>query len=126
MRLLAAVTAEVETARALDRALVELRYGTVSVNVWPAVAYGLAVPPWGGAPGALLSDAQSGIGWGHNSAMLEHVHKVVLTSPLLAYPEPFWVPGQRSLLELGRAFSQQEAEPSWRHAAHVAWAGVRG
>ena len=119
------VRGDIEAARALDRALVELHYGTVGVNVWPGVGYGLGSPVWGGAPGATLADAQSGLGWGHNSAMLEHVHKVVLQSPLLSFPEPLWMQGHRQLLDLGRAFSAQEAEPSLLRAGRAAWAGVR-
>lgn len=117
---------DTSAARALDRALVELRYGTVAVNVWPAVSYGLGAPPWGGAPGATLADAQSGIGWGHNALLLDHVHKVVIRSPLLSFPEPFWCPGHRALAELGRAFAQLEGAPSPWRAARVAWAGTRG
>jgi len=113
-------------ARALDRALVELRYGTVAVNVWPAVSFGLGAPPWGGAPGAKLSNAQSGIGWGHNALLLDCVHKVVIRSPLLSFPEPFWCPGHRALAELGRSFAEHEGAPSPWRAARVAWAGTRG
>lgn len=113
-------------ARAIDRALVELRYGTVAVNVWPAVSFGLGAPPWGGAPGAKLSDAQSGIGWGHNALLLDGVHKVVIRSPLLSFPEPFWCPGHRALAELGRSFAELEGAPSPWRAARVAWAGTRG
>jgi hypothetical protein len=117
---------DLTAARALDRALVELDYGTVCVNAWPAVAYGLAAPPWGGAPGATLADAQSGIGWGHNALLLEQVHKVVLRSPLLVFPEPFWCPGHRHLAELGRAFSEHQAAPSVRRAAQAVRFGVLG
>jgi len=117
---------DTSAARALDRALVELRYGTVAVNVWPAVAYGLGAPPWGGAPGATLADAQSGIGWGHNALLLDGVHKVVIRSPLLSFPEPFWCPGHRALPALGRSFAEHEGAPSPWRAARVAWAGTRG
>lgn len=117
---------DVEVARALDRALVELRYGTVCINAWPAVGYGLGAPPWGGAPGATLTNAQSGLGWGHNALLLERVHKVVLKSPLMALPEPFWCPGQKKLAELGRAISEHEAAPSLRRAARAAWYGIAG
>jgi aldehyde dehydrogenase (NAD(P)+) len=112
-------------ARAVDRALVNLRYGTVSVNAWPAVGYGLGAPVWGGAPGATLADAQSGLGWGHNALLLDSVHKVVLRAPLLAFPDPFWCPGHRRLRELGRAISEHEASPRPLTAARAAWAGLR-
>ena len=37
-----------------------------------------------------LDDAQSGIGWVHNSSMLEGVEKNVLTGPLTVSPKPMW------------------------------------
>jgi aldehyde dehydrogenase (NAD(P)+) len=115
-----------QSATRFVNALVDLRYGTVCINAWPATAYGLGAPPWGGAPGASLADAQSGIGWGHNALLLEQVHKVVLRSPLLSFPEPFWCPGHRHLSDLGRAFSEHEASPGLRRAAQAAWFGVLG
>jgi acyl-CoA reductase-like NAD-dependent aldehyde dehydrogenase len=121
-----AAATEIEVARALDRALVELRYGTVAINIWPAAGYGLGIAPWGGAPGARLANAESGIGWSHNSLMLEQVHKVVISSPLLVPPDPFWLQGHRQLLALGRALAAHEAAPSLSRAARTAWAGVRG
>jgi acyl-CoA reductase-like NAD-dependent aldehyde dehydrogenase len=98
-------------ANAVELAKTELRYGTVSVNLWPAVSYGLGAPLWGGYPGATIQDAQSGIGWGHNAFMLEHVEKVVLEGPLLGFPRPFWFPGHAHLSSLGRGLTDFEADP---------------
>jgi hypothetical protein len=47
-------------AAAIDRAVANLRYGTVGVNVWALTAYGLASLPWGGYPGSPPHDIQSG------------------------------------------------------------------
>jgi aldehyde dehydrogenase (NAD(P)+) len=110
---------------ALDKAVAELRYGTVGVNVWPAAGYGLGSPAWGGYPGATLADVQSGIGWGHNAAMLEHVEKAVLEGPLLGLLEPLWNPGHARLRELGRALSGIEAAPSISGVLRAAWADIR-
>ena len=112
-------------SRELDRAVVELRYGTVAVNVWPAVGYGLGTPPWGGYPGATLADVQSGLGWGHNALLLERVEKAVLRGPLRLIPPPFWEPGHAHLCELGRALAALEAEPSVSGVARAAWAAFR-
>jgi aldehyde dehydrogenase (NAD(P)+) len=111
--------------RGLDRAVAGLRYGTVAINVWPAVGYGLGAPPWGGYPGATLADVQSGIGWGHNAFLLEHVEKVVVDGPLLSFPEPFWYPGHAHLRELGSALTGVEAAPSLPGVLRAAWAAVR-
>ncbi|HWA74118.1 MAG TPA: aldehyde dehydrogenase family protein [Polyangiaceae bacterium] len=110
---------------ALTKSVSDLRYGTVGVNVWPAAGYGLASPPWGGYPGATLADVQSGIGWGHDAAMLEHVEKSVLEGPLLGLLEPLWNPGHAHLRELGRALSGIEAAPSLSGVLRAAWADLR-
>jgi len=110
---------------AVERAITELRYGTVGVNVWPAVGYGLCTPPWGGYPGATLDDVESGIGWGHNAFLLDEVEKVVLRGPLVDVPEPFWYPGHRRLRELGEKLARLEAGPSVGGVLGAAWAAFR-
>lgn len=113
-------------ASELERAVVELRYGTVGINVWPAVGYGLGTPPWGGYPGATLADVQSGLGWGHNALLLERVEKTVLRGSLRPTPPPFWEPGHAHLFELGQALARIEAEPSVGGVLRAAWAAFRG
>lgn len=119
------VERDASLARELDRAVADLRYGTVAVNIWPAVGYGLGTPPWGGYPGATLADVQSGLGWGHNALLLERVEKAVLRGPLRLVPPPFWEPGHAHLFELGRALAGLEAEPSVSGVAKAAWAAFR-
>ncbi|MFZ5892131.1 MAG: aldehyde dehydrogenase family protein [Myxococcota bacterium] len=121
----ASVEQDPTLARALQRAIRELRYGTVSVNVWPAVGYGLGAPPWGGYPGATLADVQSGLGWGHNALLLERVEKVVLRGPLRLMPAPFWEPGNPHLAQLGAALARMEAAPSVSGVMRAAWAAIR-
>ena len=110
---------------ALERSIVELRYGTVAVNQWPASAYALATAPWGGHPSATLADVQSGLGWVHNSLMLEQVEKTVQRGPLRVFPAPAYFPGHRSLHRLGRALVDFEAAPSALGFAKVGYFAVR-
>ncbi len=110
---------------ALDRSIAELRYGTVAVNQWPASAYALATSPWGGHPSATLADVQSGLGWVHNSLMLERIEKTVQRGPLRAFPAPAYFPGHRSLHLLGRALCDFEAAPSALGFAKVSYFAVR-
>ncbi|HEY5374844.1 MAG TPA: aldehyde dehydrogenase family protein [Polyangiaceae bacterium] len=110
---------------ALDRAIARLRYGTVAVNQWPASAYALATSPWGGHPSATLADVQSGLGWVHNSLMLERIEKTVQRGPLRAFPAPAYFPGHRSLHLLGRALCDFEASPSALGFAKVGYFAVR-
>ena len=110
---------------AVDRAVSELRYGTVAINHWSAAAYVMTTSPWGGHPSSTLADVQSGIGWVHNSLLLERVVKTVQRGPLRAFPTPVYFPGHRSLRELGRALLDFEAAPSALGFAKVGYFAVR-
>jgi aldehyde dehydrogenase (NAD(P)+) len=112
-------------ARALARALRELRYGTIAINHWSAAAYVLTTSPWGGYPGSTLTDVQSGIGWVHNGLLLERARKTVQRGPLRAFPTPVYFPGHRSLRQLGRALLDFEASPSALGFARVGYFAVR-
>lgn len=80
---------------AFQRMLADLRYGTIGVNHWPALSYALMSTPWGGYPGGTLKDPQSGIGWVHNTYMLQRAEKTVLEGPLVMFPKPIWFPTNR-------------------------------
>jgi acyl-CoA reductase-like NAD-dependent aldehyde dehydrogenase len=111
---------------ALDRAITDLRYGTVALNHWPAMVYAFGVPPWGGHPSATLEDIQSGLGWVHNTLMLERVEKNVLRGPLRAFPKPAWFPGHKTLDQLGRRLVAFERSPSWLKLPQLAITALRG
>jgi aldehyde dehydrogenase (NAD(P)+) len=114
---------DTRVGRALEEAVTGLRYGTVGVNLWPAIGYGMGTAPWGGYPGSSLRDVQSGIGWSHNALMLEKIEKSVCRSPLpFGLPEYIWYPGHRRLQQLGRAIARVEAEQRPRGVLSAAWA----
>ncbi len=99
--------------RALDRAITDLRYGTVAVNHWPALCYGLASLPWGGHPSATLRDIQSGLGWVHNTFMLEGIDKSIVRGNLRVRPTPVWFYDNRKAVGMGPKLVQFESAPSW-------------
>jgi len=47
-------------------------------------------PGWGGVAGSSLANAQSGIGWVHNTYLLDGIEKNVLEGPLTVAPKPLW------------------------------------
>jgi acyl-CoA reductase-like NAD-dependent aldehyde dehydrogenase len=98
---------------ALERAIVELRYGTVAINHWPAVGYGLATLPWGGHPSARLEDIQSGLGWVHNTYMLDGIDKAIVRGPLRVRPRPIWFHDHAKTDVVGRKMVDMELAPSW-------------
>lgn len=99
---------------ALERAILRLRYGTVAINHWPALVYAFGSLPWGGHPSANLRDVRSGLGWVHNSFMLDGVEKSVLRGPLRVRPTPPWFSDNDKSAILGPKLVQMEAAPSWR------------
>jgi len=66
---------------AYNRAIKNLRYGTIGVNIWSALGYCMGTP-WGAYPGNTLRDVQSGIGFVHNPYLLDNIEKSVFRAPL--------------------------------------------
>ncbi len=110
----------------LQRAITELRYGTVAINHWPGLGYGMVTLPWGGHPSATLRDVQSGLGWVHNTYMLEGIDKAVLRGSLVMRPTPPWFVGNRKGVAVARRLIDLEAAPSWTKVPGVALAALFG
>lgn len=77
-------------ARQLDQAIQNLRYGTIGINQWAALGFAWMSTPWGGYPGASLLDIQSGIGFVHNTYLLDKPQKTVIYGKLDLFPKPVW------------------------------------
>lgn len=110
---------------ALEKAIRELRYGTVAVNTWSSAGYVLGSLPWGGHPSSSPRNIQSGLGWVHNTLMLEDIEKAVIRAPLTNLPPPPWVPGHRGARDLGRKLVQFELGPSWLKVPGIAASAMR-
>ena len=96
----------------LDAALDRLEYGTVCVNTWPGLAFGLGAPSWGAYPGHSLQSPGSGIGHVHETFMLDQVRRSIVRAPFRPSRRPAFDPGHKRLLTLGRAWADWEAKPS--------------
>jgi hypothetical protein len=107
--------AEPGLGEAIERAIVDLRYGTVSVNHWAAIGYGLVITPWGAFPGHTPADIQSGVGVVHNTLMFSRAEKGVVRAPFRALPKPPWFVLHRTSHELLRKLTYFEAAPApWK------------
>jgi len=112
--------------RLLQTALAELKYGAVAVNHWPALMYAMMSPPWGGFPGSCLANAQSGIGWVHNTFLLGGIEKSVLEGPLTMFPKPPWFPGHSRAEYVAWSYFRLYHRPSWINAARLLLASFKG
>ncbi len=76
-----------ESGAVLDRAVADLRYGSIGINVWNALAFLLPQSPWGAYPGHTLNDVDSGIGVVHNTFLLEKTEKTVVSGSFYPFPK---------------------------------------
>ncbi len=110
----------------VDAALLELRYGTVGINIWPALGYALAVTPWGAYPGHRDEDIQSGRGWVHNTLFFDNPIKSVVRAPFhLPFSLPYFVT-HRTAYKLSWQLLAMEADPSWGKLAGVVFQSLLG
>ena len=101
-----------QTAAAVNRAVRDLRYGSVAINLWAASAYALNVCSWGAYPGHPDSDIQSGRGTVANTFMLRDPEKSVVRAPFRYRPRPAWFAGHTNSEPTLRALAHLEANPS--------------
>jgi acyl-CoA reductase-like NAD-dependent aldehyde dehydrogenase len=112
-------------APALERAVHDLRYGSVCVNIWQGLAYGLTTTSWGAYPGHPDSDIQSGRGVVGNTYMLEDPEKSVLRAPFRFRPRPAWFAGHKNGARTLQALTALEAHPSPKTLARAFAAALR-
>jgi hypothetical protein len=80
--------ADAELGPSIERAVAELRYGTIGVNVWHALGFALGTTTWGAFPGHDDTDIQSGRGVVANAFMFARPEKSVVRGPFVARPRP--------------------------------------
>ena len=113
-------------ALAVERAIANLRYGTVSVNHWAAIGYGLVVTPWGAFPGHTPQDIRSGTGVVHTTLMFSRVQKTVVRSPFYVWPKPVWFATHKTAHKLTPKLCEFEAAPSMGKVARILPLALRG
>jgi acyl-CoA reductase-like NAD-dependent aldehyde dehydrogenase len=117
--------ADPEVARAVERAVEQLRYGTVGVNVWAGIGFVFVSPPWGAYAGNELTDIQSGRGTAHNTFLLEDVEKTVIRGPWRPPITPPWLHTHHRMDRLSPLLADLTLGLDPRKLAAVAWHGLR-
>ena len=113
-------------AGAIDKALEDLRYGSVVINHWPALAYGFGVTTWGAYPGHTNQDIQSGIGVVHNAFLFDQPQKSVIRGPFKVFPKPPWFVTNKRTHEIAPRLVDFELDPGVKNLGRVLWHAVRG
>jgi len=113
-------------AQAVERAIDDLRYGSVVVNHNPGAAYAFVAPSWGAYPGATPDDIQSGVGVVHNTYLLEDVQKSVIRGPFRLPGKPVWFHTHRRMDRVGPRLAEAFATGSPLTIAGLAREALRG
>ncbi|WP_460802407.1 aldehyde dehydrogenase family protein [Microbacterium sp. GXF6406] len=69
-----------------ERAIAELRYGSIAINAWTAFGFIIPTLTWGAYPGSTTADVGSGIGVVHNALLLDGVERSVIRGPFRPLP----------------------------------------
>ncbi|MFF4353874.1 aldehyde dehydrogenase family protein [Streptomyces sp. NPDC001530] len=123
---------------ALDLAIAELRYGTVTLNAWTGLGYLTATASWGAFPGHTIDDVQSGIGVVHNAVLLDGPERTVVRGPFRPAPRsllhgepslaprPPWFVTNRTAATTGRLLTDFAAAPRWSALPKIFASALRG
>ncbi len=103
---------DTDVADALERAVADLRYGSIGVNLWHGVSFALGSTTWGAYPGHARTDIQSGTGVVGNALMFDRPQKSVIRGPFRARPKPSWFATAKDSYDVMERFVAFEAEPS--------------
>jgi len=113
-------------ADAVERAIANLRYGSIAVNHWAGLNYGLVTPTWGAFPGHPSDDIRSGRGIVHNTYMFDKPQKSVLRGPFRVWPRPAWFIDNKTAATVGRKMTYFSADPSLARLPGILWASLFG
>ena len=97
---------------AVERAVVDLRYGTIALNGPATWGIYTMITPWGAFPGSDIDDIQSGNGKVANFLMLHRPEKSVVKAPFKMDPYPFWGTA-KDLQVFSRKLANFEEDHSW-------------
>lgn len=110
---------------AVERAIADLRYGGIGLNLFHGLVFALATPTWGAYPGHTRNDIQSGVGVVGNAYLLEGTQKSVVRGPWRQRPKPVWFATQANSSRVMDRLLAYQAEPGLRSAVSVLVAAIR-
>lgn len=100
----------------LERTIGQLPHGTVAINTWTGLGYGLGCTPWGVPDGAR---PEHGAGWARGVWGLRPLRRVVIEAPFRPRPLPPWLPGHRAGATTLRALTHFLLRPGLLRLANV-------
>ena len=89
----------------IDQAIADLRYTSIGVNIWNAIAFLLPNATWGAYPVNDVTEVTSGLGVVHNTYLLEDTQKTVGYGPFVQSPEPPWFATNKNSRKINKIFA---------------------
>jgi hypothetical protein len=111
-------------AQAVDRAVADLRYGTVLINQYAAFGFFAMTTPWGAYPGNDIYDIESGTGVTCNTLMFHSPQKTVVRNPFMISPDPMSL-HSRTGKEISQRLVELQFKPSPWKLPGVLWSAIR-
>ncbi|MEM7605820.1 MAG: aldehyde dehydrogenase family protein [Myxococcota bacterium] len=112
--------------RAVDKAIEDLRFGSVIVNHWAALSYGFVSTCWGAFPGHTDEDIRSGRGVVHNTYLFDRPQKTVVRGPFTVFPKPAWFVTNKTAHEIGRKLTSLYYDGSLLRVPSLLFSALRG
>lgn len=122
----------------LDRAIEDLKYGSIGVNVWSAFVFLASRGAWGAFPGNPAEDIGSGSGVVHNALLFDRPQKNVVRAPFRALPmslrhghttiavKPPWFLSNRTATSTARQLTAFAADPKPQRLLGLFASALRG
>jgi acyl-CoA reductase-like NAD-dependent aldehyde dehydrogenase len=117
---------DAETGPAIERAVADLRYGSIGVNLWHAFAYAFATTVWGAYPGHPITDIQSGRGFVGNGYLFARPQKSVVRGSFVSSTAPAWFATNTNAGDVMRKLLALQVRPSWTRLPALMAAALRG
>ena len=123
---------------AFDKAIEDLEYGGIGINIWNAAVYLQSRCPWGAYPGHTPADIGSGVGVVHNTIMLGRTQKSVYRAPFAPYhrtatkgelhaaPKPIWFLSNNSMHKTTELLVDYSATGNTRDLLKLMVSAMRG
>jgi acyl-CoA reductase-like NAD-dependent aldehyde dehydrogenase len=113
-------------AAAVEKAIADLRFGSVVVNHWPALSYAFVSTTWGAFPGHELHDIRSGAGVVHNTFLFDRPQKSVIRGPFKVFPRPAWFFDNKMSHRIGPRMVRFNANPTAAQVPGLLFDALRG
>ena len=122
----------------LENIISELKYGSIGINTWCAMAFLTAECTWGAFPGHTANDIQSGNGVVHNTRLFDKPEKTVVYAPFSPFPrnllkgeihmftKPPWFVTNKQAHNVSRRFTYFQAKPGPFHLPGLFFDALRG